>query len=448
MQPRNNKNHLFSGAPLIRNGPQNGSAPCATAVVPVAQAGQPPTPAAPPPPGVICCFQPVYYVPMQHNPTIHPPPPQLALPPPPPTASQQQQSASTINSTQKKINNAQQQAHTPKRRNYKTLQISSNGNNKLPLTNTSSLSNVSSPTSPTMKTLIHSSQQPPLTPTAAVTTGNNIFNSRPSYSDSPGSDRNSSSSSPIENIYCNDTVIGGLGKADENELNFQSVIESSRFLVSTEEKQRSDKLLNFYFYDEHWRPREVQSSSSSSSLSSASSTSGDTNNNHYPAKFHYGNYESSNNYNNENMRSNIHGFDSQPQADWFNPSNSTPLHCQENEIEAECKKNFLNYYQSENGGNSCSMTTTTMGSAAVATTTAAATIRFSQAQGNGNDQVMLSRSMTPAAIGTTPANAPPSATTTATAMVIKKKDLEVEAQIVTLANGHRDLEIRLCYVTS
>jgi len=29
-----------------------------------------------------------------------------------------------------------------------------------------------------------------------------------------------------------------------------------------------------------------------------------------------------------------------------------------------------------------------------------------------------------------------------------QKDLEVEAQIITLANGHRDLEIRLCYVTS
>ncbi|CAG7718041.1 unnamed protein product [Allacma fusca] len=398
MQPRNNKN-LFSGAPLIRNGSLNNGT-----VVSVPSNTVPTQLHSPTQPGVICCFQPVYYVPMMQNPGMHGP--QLALPPPP----------------IKKLN----QPVMPKRRNYKSLQISKSNSGVPPSVTTTSPSTTpvisSAPAVlPSNPNLMHSK---PLVVPAAISSSASAMppnsGTVPSsvpvlpsslakttrYLQSQSLISTSVISTPIKSTFTSLTALERNSSSpvdhmlfshngEENELNFQSVIESTRYLISNEEKQRSDKLLNFYFYDEHWRPRESEPTLSSSSQLNSSPTP-------TSAGMNYGT-----NFTNRRMSC------QEIENDWIS-------HIQhQNQLNNDTPHGFSNDYNNycrPNSNSPLEVDETTL------------RIRqgqsLSEPKSNNNSGV------------------------SASAMVIKKKDLEVEAQIVTLANGHRDLEIHLCYVTS
>jgi hypothetical protein len=218
-----------------------------------------------------------------------------------------------------------QQQHNqqpPKRKNYKTLQklkpVKSNSNEE---------SGRSSGSFGMMEVYRKSSVPDPISPPAKT-----VALTRPrrdSYSSSsPTSSTSASASSSTVNSPTHF---------------FTSSIESTKE-CSSEEKQRNEKLLNFYFYEEHWRPKECDELQNSSN--------------------HQIGHES-----------------------W---------EIRQKEQQEEQVQNFK--YCATSVKNSATMT-------------------LPNAVGRNNHHR-------------------------------QQKDLEVEAQIVTLANGHRDLEIRLCYVTS
>ncbi len=342
MQP-----NLLTGLPLIRNGlPATGNGPGSPGQPPGGHHlthnhnghGQPP----PPPPGLICCFQPIYYIPATTSPSAlytnhnhsHNP-----------TSVLVNANGNNNNKINNNNNNKPNQNQAPKRKNYKSLtppahmglkpnHVNVNKSPPLPL--------LTSPSSDPMAQ--YNYNHPKLSASASFPDPISPPAKQPSYHHHHHTITRTTSS---HNHF------------------FASSVESTKSVsLQNEEKQRNDKLLNFYFYDKHWRPRDETDESENSESSQQ-----------------------------DNDRS----------WDFVHQKSSLMKRDQEQELSSSSS--------SSNSNNS--------------------TPTFDKQPGAGRNQFSPS---------------PP--TVVLKQQQQQQKDLEVEAQIITLANGHRDLEIRLCYVTS
>jgi len=301
--------NLLTGLPLIRNGQQHfqPSHGHQTANAPQGQG---------PPPGVICCFQPIYYISAPSPPaTVYNTPILL----PSSTNKQNMNNNGNFQQQQQQCLSVKQigPGQGSKRRNYKTL-----------IPNHMKLKPVQSSPPP----VIYQNQvnnHPKLTATS-------------SYPDPI--------SPPAKVVH------HVLTRTSSNHQFFASEDMNS----VNEEKQRNDKLLNFYF-EKHWRPREEEDDQGSWKE---------------PATGYGG-----------------------TQGDTTNSSSWNIVERQQLPHKALSSQNLQPQMEITPGG-------------------------FDRQPGAGR----LTSS-------------PPT-------ILKQQKDLEVDAQIITLANGHRDLEIRLCYVTS
>jgi len=272
--------NLLTGLPLIRNAQHHG-----VGNVPgspghnAGLVGITQSPGPGPPPGVICCFQPVYYIPTSSPPAVYANSPILV---------------NKVNG-----NNNMKLNPAPKRKNYKNLAPAQAKLNRSP--------------PPALES--HYNSHPKLTTST-------------SYPDpiSPPGKHTKAVHQPVTR-----TLSSNLFLTSNSDLN------------KNEDKERSENLMNYYFYDKHWRPRDELDNSDLTESNELDNNLGWQNATQHLKSF------------SENL--NLRHNESQ----------------QNNEI-------------SENASNS--------------------------------------------------------------SVYGQQKDLEVEAQIITLANGHRDLEIRLCYVTS
>ena len=318
MQP-----NLLTGLPLIRNGQQSGNGPgsqppCGSHLSHQHQHQHPQLP--PPPPGLICCFQPVYYIPATSQSPIYTTPSILV-----------NANSNNLNKLNHNHNsntgNGKSHQQAPKRKNYKTPTPPSQLKCNKPIKNPPLQLNSSEP-------INHYYHHPKLSASASFPDPISPPAKQPAY------------------------IHHQITRTTSNHF-FASSLESTKSkLLQNEEKQRNDKLLNFYFYDKHWRPRDETDE-----------------------------FENSESCQQDNDRS------------WDFVHQKSSLLSQEQEQQASSSSSSTN-----------------------------STPTFDKQPGAGRNQFSPS-----------PQN------------ILKQqqqKDLEVDAQIITLANGHRDLEIRLCYVTS
>jgi len=271
------------------------------------------------PPGVICCFQPIYYIPAPSQPqTAYNPP--ILLP-----ASTNKQNVHNNGNFQHQQCIGKQVAEVPKRKNYKSL------------------------------TLRHTKLKPVQSSPPPLTSGG-IQEDRDHYQNHASYQHSKlTATASFPDPISPPAKLAHQVLTRTTSTNFFATTDTD---YSNEEKQRNDKMLNFYFYEKHWRPREEENRNNSwTDAGSSQKRTKDKEDQSWDV-IQRPTLQKTLSASSEHQTTNTAGFDRQPGA------------------------------------------------------------------------------------GRLLSSSPP------TILKQQQKDLEVEAQIITLANGHRDLEIRLCYVTS